>query len=152
MKSDRSTLYGAILALLLLVVVLMAGSGCGTPATIARKTITAIDVANASAPRLARVVVRQCIDRAVALGKAGDRNAGEQALQDCASQRDRILAAVKISVDATDLAASGVDLAEAGQAKDFSALLAPAYQAARALMRLLADAGVKVPTIPGVYP
>ena len=151
MTRDRLTLTGAALALLLLLVVLLQG-GCGTPATIARKTITAIDVANAAAPRLARVVVRGCIDKAVALGKAGDRNAGEQALQDCAAQRDKILAGVKISVDATELAAAGVELAEAAGSKDFSKLLAPAVQAARAMAQLLADCGVKVPPIPLIWP
>ena len=151
MKRDSLTILGAALALVLLLIVLIQG-GCGSPATIARKTVTAIDVANASAPRLARVVVRQCIDKAVAIGKAGDRNAGEQALQDCAQLRDRILAGVKISVDATDLAAAGIELAEAGGAKDFSKLLAPAVQAARAMAQLLADCGVKVPPIPLVYP
>lgn len=150
MTRDRLTLTGAALVLWLLMLAFM--QGCGTPATIARKTITAIDVANAAAPRLARVVVRGCIDKAVAIGKAGDRNAGEQALQDCAAQRDKILAGVKISVDATELAAAGVELAEAAGSKDFSKLLAPAVQAARAMAQLLADCGVKVPPIPLVYP
>lgn len=131
---------------------LLIAAGCGTPATVARKAITAIDVANAQAPRLARVAVKQCIDKAVALGKAGDVPGGERALQACSVLRDKILTGVKLSVDATDLAASGVDLAEAAATKDFSVLLAPAYKAARAMLQLLADAGVKVPPIPLLYP
>lgn len=119
-------------------------AGCGSPATIARKTITAIDVANAQAPRFARVAVKQCIDKAVAAKS-------EDALQQCATLRDRILKGVKISIDATDLAAASVDLAEAGAAKDFSKILGPALDAARAMAQLLADAGVKLPNIPFVW-
>ena len=136
----RATLF----ALVVLCGVQLCQSGCGTPATIARKTITAIDLANAQAPRFARVAVRQCIDKAVA-------SKSEDALQKCADLRDKILKGVKISIDATDLAAAGVDLAEAGAAKDFSALLLPALTAARAMAQLLNDAGVKLPEIPFVW-
>lgn len=136
----------AVVALALLV------AGCGTPATIARKTLTAIDVANAAAPRFARVAIKACIDKAVAVGKAGDVPAGEKALQKCAETRDKIMQAVKLSVDATELAAAAVDVAEASQAKDFDAILGPAWMAARAMARLLVDAGVKLPNIPLIWP
>jgi hypothetical protein len=137
--------WAALLTLLALSALLALTSGCGTPATIARKTITAIDVANAQAPRFARVAVRQCIDKAVAAKSEAD-------LQKCADLRDKILKGVRISIDATDVAAAGVDLAEAGAAKDFSALLEPALRAARAMAQLLNDAGVKMPSIPLVWP
>lgn len=125
--------------------------GCGTPATIARKSLTVIDIANASAARLARPGVKLCIDRAVAVGRK-DLPAGEKALQACAELRDRIVLALQVAVDATDLAANGIDVAEAAQAKDFDNILGPAWLAARALFKLLADTGVKLPVIPLIWP
>lgn len=142
--SAAKKVWASLLALLALTALLALATGCGTPATIARKTITAIDVANAQAPRFARVAVKQCIDKAVAAKS-------EDALQQCATLRDKILKGVKLSIDATDLAAAGVDLAEAGAAKDFGKILGPALDAARAMAQLLSDAGVKLPDIPFVW-
>lgn len=126
--------------------------GCGTPATIARKAITGIDVANASAARLTRPAIKMCIDKAVLVAKNGDVPAGEAALQKCAETRDKILKALQVAVDATDLAANAVDVGEAVQRKDYDAVLGPAWLAARALFKLLADTGVKLPTIPLIWP
>lgn len=150
MKSDRSTLYGAILALLLLVVVLMAGSGCGGPATVARKAVTGADLLNAQAARFGRVAVKQCIDKSIAIGKTGKQAEAEAHLQSCAKLREKLVLAMKLSIDATDVAAAGIDVAEAAQSKDFVTVLGPMLDAARALGKLLTDAGVKLPSIPGV--
>lgn len=115
-------------------------AGCGGPATVARKTISGIDMVNAQAARLGRVVVKKCIDDAV---KAEAR----AKLDECEKTRDKIAKGIRISIDATDLAASGVDIAEAAQSKDFSTVLGPALNAARALAALLSDAGVKLPPL-----
>lgn len=126
--------------------------GCGTPATIARKAITGIDVANSAAARLTRPAIKMCIDKAVLVAKNGDVPKGEAALQKCAETRDKIVKALQVAVDATDLAANAVDVGEAVQQKDYDAALGPAWLAARALFKLLADTGVKLPNVPLIWP
>ncbi len=147
MKRDL-TLWGAVAALFLLLIVL--ASGCGGPATVARKAVTGADLLNAQAARFGRVAVKQCIDKAIGIGKSGKQAEAEAKLQSCSTLREKLVLAMKLSIDATDVAAAGIDVAEAAQSKDFVTVLGPMLDAARALGRLLTDAGVKLPSIPGV--
>lgn len=137
----------------LLVALLLIASGCaGTPATRARKVITAFELANASAPKFARPALKICQNKAVEVAKH-DVSQGRADLQGCRNARALVVRSLHASVDATDASAQAIDVAEAAEAKDYSAAIAPATKALQDLWDALCQIGAKgLPPLPGVTP
>ena len=127
-------------------------AGCaGTPETRARKVITGWDLLNSAAPRLARPAIKDCGDRAVATAKTGSVADARANLASCYTARSLVSRSLHASLDATDAAAIGVDVAEAAKAKDYNGILQTAFPAVRDLWDALNQIGVKnLPPLVGV--
>ena len=137
------------IGLVIAMVLFFANTGCGTPATIARKTITGIDTVNGAAARIGRTWAARCHADAKALGADKTKFAeADAAYTRCEGVGDKMVKVTETVEDLTQTAADGIDAGEKLGQKDYAGVLGPALAIVNDLIKLFADQGLKLPAAP----
>lgn len=120
-------------------------AGCGTPATKARKVVSAADTFNEMIADGGRLGLVECGSKAEAKATAGDVAGAQIALDKCRAKLVQLELGLRLAHDASAASLAAIDVGEAVKAQDYTAALAPLKEALRALLQLAVDAGVKIP-------